>query len=285
MTNSGVLSSSCWHRGLRAATVAIATAFTLGLTAAQATAVSVSLDVPYVPTPAEVVDRMLQVAKVGPEDFVIDLGSGDGRIAIAAVKDHGAKGAMGVDLNPQRIAEANANAREAGVADKVEFREQNLFDTDFSKASVLTMYLLPDVNVSLRPKILELKPGTRVVSHAFDMDEWESDHYERVGGRSVYLWIVPAKVEGRWKLEGPDASIELNLTQRFQHVSGTATDASGSVMPVKGKLNGTRFELAVGEGDASRRFNGDVQGSSMLASPDTTAAAGAAAQNWKGSRL
>src|SRR5690606_41035110 len=109
-----------------------------------------SRDVPYVPTPDDVVNRMLEVAKVGPQDFVIDLGSGDGRIAIAAVKDHGAKGAMGVDLNPERIAEATANANEAGVADKVEFREQNLFDTDFSNASVLTMYLLPDVNISLR---------------------------------------------------------------------------------------------------------------------------------------
>ena len=285
MTNSGVLSCSRWHRMASVAMVSLAAAFTLGLSATKATAASVSLDVPYVPTPSEVVDRMLRVAKVGPEDFVIDLGSGDGRIAIAAVKDHGARGAMGVDLNPQRIAEAKANAEEAGVTDKVQFREQNLFETDFSKASVLTMYLLPDVNISLRPKILELKPGTRVVSHAFDMDEWESDHFERVGGRSVYLWIVPARVEGRWQLQGPDSTLELSLSQQFQHVSGTARDASGGVMPVKGKLSGTRLELAIGENENEKRFSGDVQGSSMLISPEANGAAGGQAQNWKGSRL
>lgn len=280
MTISRTLSFS----GLRRA-VLLAAVSGFGFVAAApvAQAQAVSLDVPYVPTPPEVVNRMLEVAQVGPEDFVIDLGSGDGRIAIAAVKDHGAKGSMGVDLNPERIAEAKANAQEAGVSDKVEFREQNLFDTDFSQASVLTMYLLPDVNVSLRPKVLQLAPGTRVVSHAFDMGEWESDHYERVDGRSVYLWIVPAQVEGRWKLEGPEGEMELDLTQRFQHVTGTAHDAEGQTQPVTGRLNGAAIELAVGDGEAARNYQGNVQGSSMLVSAGDAGAA-VSSQGWKGSR-
>lgn len=225
---------------------------------------SVSLDVPFVPTPPDVVDRMLQVAQVGPEDFVIDLGSGDGRIAIAAVRNHGAKGAMGVDIDPERIAEARVNAKEAGVSDKVEFLNQDLFDTDFSKASVLTMYLLPNVNVSLRPKVLQLSPGTRVVSHAFDMDEWEPDHYERVDGRSVYMWVVPAAVEGNWKLEGPQGELTLDLVQRFQYVTGTAHDATGKTLPVTGSLKGSALRLVMGEGDAARSLSGSVHGSSMV---------------------
>jgi len=239
----------------------------------------VSLDVPYVPTPPEVVDRMLKVAKVGPEDFVIDLGSGDGRIAIAAVARHGAKGAMGVDLDPERIAEARANAKQAGVSDKVEFRNQDLFDTDFSQATVLTMYLLPNVNITLRPKILELKPGTRVVSHAFDMNEWESDHFERVDNRSVYLWIVPARAEGSWKVEGPDGAMQLELKQAFQKLSGEARDADGKSLPVAGSLNGTAIRLVVGEGDAARTYTGDVQGTVML-----LAAAGSSNHDLKGTK-
>lgn len=240
---------------------------------------SVSLDVPYVPTPPEVVNRMLEVAQVGPEDFVIDLGSGDGRIAIAAVKEHGAKGSMGVDIDPQRIAEAQANAKEAGVQDKVEFRNQNLFETDFSQATVLTMYLLPDVNMSLRPKILELKPGTRVVSHAFDMDDWEADHYERVDGRSVYLWVVPAKAEGRWKLDGPDGAMDLELSQDLQKLSGTLRDVKGQSQAVTGALRGKAIRLTVGEGAEARTFTGTVEGGSML-----LAAAGTSKHEWKGSR-
>lgn len=273
---TGILSFS----GLRRAALLAVTSglgFMATLPAAQAFS---SLDVPYVPTPTDVVQRMLEVAAVGPQDFVIDLGSGDGRIAISAVKDHGAKGALGVDINPERITEAKANAQEAGVNDKVEFREQNLFDTDFSQATVLTMYLLPDVNVALRPKVLQLKPGTRVVSHAFDMGDWESDHYERVNGRSVYLWVVPAPVEGRWKLEGQDGTLELNLTQDFQHLAGTARAANGENLPVKGSLKGANIELVVGDGDTARHFKGNVQGSSMLVSRGD-----ATAQNWKGSRL
>jgi hypothetical protein len=151
------------------------------------------LAVHYVPTPQQVVDKMLEMAEVGKDDYVVDLGSGDGRIPITAAKKFGIN-AMGVDLDPQRISEAKANAVNARVADKVEFRNEDLFKTDFSKATVLTMYLLPSINRKLRPRILsELKPGTRVVSHAFDMGDWTPHKTAQVDGRTVYLWIVPEK--------------------------------------------------------------------------------------------
>jgi SAM-dependent methyltransferase len=151
------------------------------------------LDVPYVPTPQEVVDGMLELADVKKGEVVYDLGCGDGRIVITAAKKFGATG-IGVDLNPERIEEANANAVEAKVTDKVTFHEGDLFNFDFSKADVLTLYLLPDVNLKLKPKILaEMKPGSRVVSHAFNMGDWEPDKSTTIDGRNVYLWVIPEK--------------------------------------------------------------------------------------------
>jgi trans-aconitate methyltransferase len=152
-----------------------------------------TLDVPYVPTPQDVVDKMLELAQIKPTDFLIDLGCGDGRIPITAAKKFGIK-AYGVDIDPKRIEEANANAKEAGVADKVAFEVKNLFDTKIADASVLTLYLLPRINMELRPRILsELKPGTRVVSHAFDMGDWAPEITDKVEHRTVYKWTVPAR--------------------------------------------------------------------------------------------
>lgn len=149
-------------------------------------------DVIYVPTPEAVVDEMLRLADVKSNDLVYDLGSGDGRIVITAAKERGARG-IGIDINPERIQEANENAKKAGVTDRVEFRQQDLFETDFSNATVVTLYLLPALNVKLRPKLLsQLKPGTRIVSHAFDMGDWKPDKVVEVGGRTVYYWVVPA---------------------------------------------------------------------------------------------
>ena len=164
--------------------------FTLGFTQLNA---QLNLDVPYVPTPMDVVEAMLDLGKVGKNDVVYDLGCGDGRIVVTAAKKYGATG-IGVDLNPERIKEANENAKEKGVEKKQKFYEGNLFDFDFSKASVLTLYLLPDVNLQLKPKILaEMKPGSRVVSHAFDMGDWKPDKQISVDGRTVYMWTVPNK--------------------------------------------------------------------------------------------
>ncbi len=154
-------------------------------------------DVPYVPTPTEVVAEMLRLANVKAEDVVYDLGCGDGRIVITAAKEHGARG-VGIDINPERIKESNENAQKAGVADRVTFKTQDLFESDLSAATVVTLYLLPDVNLRLRPKLLrELKPGTRIVSHAFDMGDWKPEKVVKVpsGGteRTVYFWTVPPR--------------------------------------------------------------------------------------------
>lgn len=152
-------------------------------------------DVPYVPTPEAVVNRMLQIANVNSNDVVYDLGSGDGRIPIAAVRQFNAKRAVGVDINPVRVQEANQNAQQANVTDRVEFRQQDLFETDLRNATVVTLYLLPDVNLRLRPKLLsELRPGTRIVSHAFDMGDWKPERVENVDGRTIYYWTVPENV-------------------------------------------------------------------------------------------
>jgi len=164
--------------------------------AAQSTTTQAPLrtpDVIFVPTPQEVVDAMLEVAKVTKNDVVYDLGSGDGRIPVTAAKKYGARG-IGIDIDPQRIKEANANAESAGVTDRVKFLNQDLFTTDISDASVVTLYLLPSLNIKLMPKLMkELKPGTRIVSHAFDMGDWKPEQTLNVNGRTVYYWTIPRK--------------------------------------------------------------------------------------------
>jgi hypothetical protein len=151
-------------------------------------------DVIFLPTPPEVVAAMLKVARVGKGDVIYDLGSGDGRIVISAVKDFGAARGVGIDIDPERIAEASANARQAGVADRVTFLNQDLFTTNFSEATVVTLYLLPSLNLRLRPKLLsDLRPGTRIVSHAFDIGDWVPEQTLDVGGRRVYFWTIPAR--------------------------------------------------------------------------------------------
>ena len=149
------------------------------------------LDVPFVPTPDDVVEKMLDLAGAGSNDVVYDLGSGDGRIVITAAK-RGARG-IGFDIDPERIAEARANARRAGVTDRVQFQQGNLFDVDLAPATVITMYLLPSVNLELRSKLQQLKPGTRIVSHSFDMGDWKPDQVHTVDGHKVYLWIIPPR--------------------------------------------------------------------------------------------
>jgi SAM-dependent methyltransferase len=150
-------------------------------------------DVIYVPTPQEVVDKMLELAKVGKGDVLYDLGSGDGRIPVTAAKRFGIR-AVGIDIDPQRILEANENAAKNGVTQLVQFRQEDLFKTNFSEATVVTLYLLPDLNVKLRPRLFaELKPGTRVVSHQFDMGTWKPDRTVELNGRTIYLWTIPER--------------------------------------------------------------------------------------------
>ncbi len=175
---------------------ALISALAASLAAQQGTATQAPLrtpDVIFVPTPQEVVDAMLEVAKVTKTDVVYDLGSGDGRIPVTAAKKYGAR-AIGIDIDPQRIKEANANAEAAGVTDKVKFLNQDLFTTNISEASVVTLYLLPSLNVKLIPKLrAELRPGTRIVSHAFDMGDWKPEQTLNVNGRTVYYWTIPKR--------------------------------------------------------------------------------------------
>jgi len=222
-----------------------------------------SLDVPYVPTPPEVVARMLEMAEVGPNDYVIDLGSGDGRIAIAAAKVRGAR-AFGVDIDPERIQEAQANAKAAGVDNKVQFRQQDLFKTPIGEASVLTMYLLSQINIDLRPRILdEMKPGSRVVSHAFDMDDWNPDQRDSVNGRSVFLWIVPAKVHGRWRMQDAERAVTLTFNQEFQRIAGTA-EINGRTVPLReARLNGAEITFIIDGENGGKPYRGRVEGGSI----------------------
>jgi SAM-dependent methyltransferase len=227
------------------------------------------LDAPFVPSNQAAVDAMLRIANVGPDDYVIDLGSGDGRILITAARDRGARG-FGVDLDPQRIRESLENARLAGVSDRVSFHQQNLFDTRIGKATVVTLYLLPRVNLQLRPRLLaELKPGTRVVSHDFDMGEWQPDLRATVrgSGSQVYFWVIPARVAGTWTGEistprGPQ-SLELEIGQTFQEIDAKARLGGKAVYLREARLDGDRISFVLfGEGDFlnSQRFEGQVSG-------------------------
>ena len=213
-------------------------------------------DVIWVPTPQALVDKMLDMAKVTPKDYVIDLGSGDGRTVITAAK-RGAK-ALGIEYNPDMVELSKRNAAKEGVSDKASFMKADLFETDFSQAQVITMFLLSSINMKLRPKILDLKPGTRIVSNTFDMGEWKPDETATLPGCSswctAHLWIVPAKVDGTWSL--PQG--ELLLKQTFQTISGTLKTGN-SVTSVNGKLNGDQISFTAG----STAYTGRVNGSTM----------------------
>ena len=221
------------------------------------------LDAPYIATELQVVDAMLGLAQVRPGDYVIDLGSGDGRILIAAARSIGARG-LGVDIDPARIRESNANARAAGVAARVAFRRQDLFATPLAEADVLTLYLLPEVNLRLRPRILaEMRPGTRVVSHDFDMGDWRWDQRQRLGRATIYLWIVPARVAGRWTLTANGRSWPLTIEQRYQAFSGTIGAGEGAVRTEQGRLNGDRIRFIARLGEGRQVFEGRVAGNSI----------------------
>lgn len=221
------------------------------------------LDVPFVSTEYDIVRAMLDLAGTNGDDFVIDLGSGDGRIPIIAARDKGARG-LGVDLDPARIRESTANAQRAGVADRVAFRQQDLFVTPLADASVLTLYLLPEINMQLRPRILgEMRPGARVVSNTFDMGDWQPDARRNVQNTNIFLWIVPARVGGRWQLRTADGEATLNLEQRFQRVSGTV-QANGRSTPLRDvQLRGPQIAFAADIGGGPRRFVGRVDGANM----------------------
>jgi SAM-dependent methyltransferase len=242
-------------------------------------------DVVWVPTPDAVVERMLRMARVGKNDFVIDLGSGDGRTVIMAAQKFGAR-AMGIEYNPDMVALSIKNAEKVGLGDKVKFIKADLFETDFSQATVITMYLLPAINIKLRPKILDMRPGTRVASHAFNMEDWQPDQTATVEGRDAYLWIVPAKVAGRWKLAVPagngEQAWQVTLEQQFQKISGKAELADKSFNLADARLRGTAIQFSFVDGNGVKReFSGTARGDRM---EGTTPTQGAAPVKWTAAR-
>lgn len=222
-------------------------------------------DVIWVPTPKSLVERMLKMANVKSSDYVVDLGSGDGITVITAAKQFGVR-ATGIEYNPDMVELAKRNAQREGVSDKAEFIRGDIFATDFSKATVLTMYLLPYLNLKLRPTILGMKPGTRVVSHAFTMEDWAPDQTDSAEGRTAYLWIVPAKVEGKWKLD----SGFVELKQKFQDFDGkfTSSDGDSSRRITHTYLNGDQISFNIGSASYSGRVTGPTMQGSMKPRPD-----------------
>ena len=226
-------------------------------------------DVVWVPTPQALVDKMLDIAKVTSRDYVIDLGSGDGRTVITAAK-RGAR-ATGIEYNPDMVELSKSNAAKEGLSAQTNFLKADLFESDFSQATVITMFLLPDINLKLRPKILDLKPGTRIVSNTFTMDEWKDDEtamVEESAGCSYYctahLWIVPAKVEGTWRL----AQGELTLKQSFQMVAGTLKTGGNTLTVANGRLRGDQIRFRADGAEYTGRVNGNtIQGTVKGSSP------------------
>jgi len=214
-------------------------------------------DVVWVPSPQVLVDRMLDIAQSTPKDYVIDLGSGDGRTVITAAK-RGIR-ALGIEYNPDLVELSRRNAKEAGVADRAQFVQGDIFKTDFSQATVLTLFLLPELNIKLRPTILEMKPGTRVLSNSFTMGDWEADHSVALDTShgcenswcTALLWIVPARVAGTHRTKHG----ELTLRQTFQKVSGTL-ESGGRIVPVEGKVMGEEIVLTTGARELRGRMNG-----------------------------
>jgi SAM-dependent methyltransferase len=216
-------------------------------------------DVVWVPTSQALVDKMLDMAKATPADYVIDLGSGDGRTVITAAK-RGIR-ALGIEYNPEMVELSKRNAAKEGVAERATFMKADLFETDLSQATVITMFLLPDINVRLRPKILDLRPGTRIVSNSFTMGEWEAD--QTVGASdtegcmtycTAYLWIVPAKVEGTW--HAPQG--EFALKQLFQKFTGTLKSGGSTTVLANGRLRGDQISFTASGAQYSGRVRGDT---------------------------
>ena len=235
-------------------------------------------DVVWVPTSLALVNKMLDMAKATPKDYVIDLGSGDGRTVITAAK-RGIK-ALGIEYNPDMVELSKRNAAKEGVTERATFMKADLSETDFSQATVITMFLLPDINLKLRPKILNLKPGTRIVSNTFTMGEWEADETGTAASdegssyyRTALLWIVPAKVDGVWK----SAQGDITFKQEFQKISGSINGGGVSALLTGGKLRGDQISFSAG----GAQYAGKIAGDTISG----TATSGGASRDWSATRM
>jgi hypothetical protein len=222
-------------------------------------------DVVWVPTPDELVRRMLTMAKVTDKDFVIDLGAGDGKIAIAAAKGPFNANSMGIEYNPDMAKLANCMVQVEGVANKTKIIQGDIFKEDFSKADVITMYLLPELNLCVRHRILGMKPGTRVTSHQFTMGDWKADETAEIEYRTAYLWIVPARVGGNWAFrDAGGMQFNVSLTQNYQELTGTATQGSNKQPIVGASLRGNDLRFAFNDDKGvTRTFTGTVRGNQV----------------------
>jgi len=256
-------------------------------------------DTPYVQTPKNVVDRMLEIAKVGPADYVIDLGSGDGRMVITAAKEHGARG-FGVDLDRKLVALANRNAARAGVAARAVFYQRDLHATDVSAASVMSIYLLPEVNLMIRGRLLAtLRPGTRIVSHDYGMGEWTPDFQTElaapgktvgIGERSkIFYWVVPGRAAGRWRWtlapEGKPVEFELPIQQNFQMIEGAFTAGGRSGRIEKGRLEGERIEFSAAVDGVRYEFSGRITNHAIEGKVKMSGSGGARELPWSATRV
>lgn len=219
-------------------------------------------DVIWIPTPDEVVHRLLQLARVQPTDNVVDLGSGDGKIVIAAARDFGAR-ARGIEFNPNLVAVSRRNAAAAGVGERAEFQQGDIFATDFTQATVVTMYLLPQLNLRLRHTLLAMKPGTRVVSHDFSMGDWEPDELSRASSRIAHLWVVPANAGGKWRLRFPlrssTADVPMTVEQTFQKIRGNVEFSGFETTLRQPLMDGARISFAFTDAEGRlREFRGVV---------------------------
>jgi len=225
-------------------------------------------DVVWVPTPDELVNRMLTMARVSSRDFVIDLGAGDGKIAIAAAKPPFGATALGIEYNPDMVRLANCMLQVEGVSQRVRIVQGDIFKEDFSRADVLTMYLLPDLNLCVRHRVLEMRPGTRVTSHQFTMGDWKADEAAEVEFRNAYLWIVPARVAGTWALrDSAGLQFSLSLTQTFQEIAGEVSQGGRTQPLVGATLRGAEMRFAFNdEHGVTRSFTGTVAGNQISGS-------------------
>lgn len=228
-------------------------------------------DVHFIATPQYVVNEMLELAGTNQNDVVYDLGCGDGRFVITAAKNYGARG-VGIDIDPERIRESRVNARKAGVDNRVTFHEQDLFATDISPATIVALYLLPELNLSLRPRLFkQLKPGTRIVSHDFDMGDWKPDVVEQLGESTYYYWVLPGDVKGRWHISAPalwkDGEYTVEVVQNFQEIQVTLLTKQANVSISHAKIKGDTISFFLGKGFGKNKtgmfFKGKVTGNTI----------------------